>query len=412
MGLHRTLAVSFSLLTVCLTIPPHARAQQVAATKPAQALRIATYNVSLNRPLEGKLAEDLLAASEQAAAVAAVIRAVQPDILLLNEIDFSVESDNAKLFDERYLSTEKRDSLGNSAWPMKFHYASSVNTGTPSELDLDLDGKFGEPEDAFGFGRFPGHYGMAVLSRYEIAEHDIVTLQNFLWSKLPGALRPMKPDSAEPFYNDATWNKLRLSSKSFWDVPINTPQGRIHILASHPTPPAFDGPEDRNGCRNHDEIKLITSYIEASPALRNDRDQAINLSPESAFVILGDLNCDPHDGDSRNAAIRALLTHQQVAQFAAPESAGAIEASKQQGKANATHRGNPAEDTADFADSGVGNLRADYALPSRHFKVLANGVFWPNLEDVAKHDRAAIAKLLAATDHHLVWVDVQLTEQK
>jgi len=30
----------------------------------------------------------------------------------------------------------------------------------------------------------------------------------------------------------------------------------IHILASHPTPPVFDGVEDRNGRRNHDEIRL------------------------------------------------------------------------------------------------------------------------------------------------------------
>ena len=35
----------------------------------------------------------------------------------------------------------------------------------------------------------------------------------------------------------------------------------IHTLVSHPTPPVFDGPEDRNGTRNHDEIRLWSDYV-------------------------------------------------------------------------------------------------------------------------------------------------------
>jgi hypothetical protein len=35
----------------------------------------------------------------------------------------------------------------------------------------------------------------------------------------------------------------------------------IHVLASHPTPPTFDGAEDRNGKRNHDEIRFWRDYI-------------------------------------------------------------------------------------------------------------------------------------------------------
>ncbi len=404
----RILAALGGLLAVCLLNSALLEAQELVPSKPPQALRIATYNVSLNRSSTGKLATDLKAGDPQAEAVAAVIRLLQPDILLLNEIDYSTESNNAALFNANYLANEKLDVLGQPAWPMEYHFAASVNTGTPSELDLDLDGKFGEPEDAYGFGRFPGHYGMAVLSRYEIAERDVVTLQKFLWSKLPGALQPMKPGSTEPYYDDVTWSKLRLSSKSFWDVPVRTPQGTVHILASHPTPPAFDGPEDRNGCRNHDEIKLIEAYLDASPALQSDRDQAIKFPPDAPFVILGDLNCDPSDGDSRAAAIRTLLSHRQVLPMAAPRSAGAVEASAKQGKANLGQRGDPAEDTADFSDTSVGNLRADYALPSRHFESLASGVFWPRVSDVAAKDRETIAKLLAATDHHLVWIDVQL----
>ncbi len=42
---------------------------------------------------------------------------------------------------------------------------------------------------------------------------------------------------------------------------MNTPGGTVHFLVSHPTPPVFDGPEDRNGARNADEIRLWQEYL-------------------------------------------------------------------------------------------------------------------------------------------------------
>ncbi len=57
---------------------------------------------------------------------------------------------------------------------------------------------------------------------------------------------------------------FRLSSKSHWDVPVKVGNKTIHILASHPTPPSFDGAEDRNGKRNHDEIRFWKDYISDS----------------------------------------------------------------------------------------------------------------------------------------------------
>ena len=76
--------------------------------------------------------------------------------------------------------------------------------------------------------------------------------------RMPGALRPIDPATREPFHPDDIWKQLRLSSKSHWDVPVRTPKGVVHFLVSHPTPPVFDGPEDRNGKRNPDEIRLWT----------------------------------------------------------------------------------------------------------------------------------------------------------
>ena len=109
------------------------------------------------------------------------------------------------------------------------------------------DGEVAGPQDAYGYGRFPGQYGMALLSRYPILEDQARTFQTLKWSAMPGALRP------RGYYPDDVWRHLRLSSKSHWDVPIGVGMREdgfvVHALCSHPTPPAFDGEEDRNGCR-------------------------------------------------------------------------------------------------------------------------------------------------------------------
>ncbi len=401
----RILSVTIAALSIC---HPGAFAQQLLPSKSENCLRIATYNVSLNRPAAGKLTADLRANDEQARAIATVVRAVQPDLLLVNELDYSADADNAALLEQNFFANSNPDLLGGVAWTMPYHYSAASNTGISSGMDLDNNGRTEEPNDCFGFGRFPGQYGMAVFSRFKIDADSAVTLQKFRWSKLPDARRPIDPNSGKPYNVDSTWEKMRLSSKSFWDLPIETPLGTVHLLASHPTPPAFDGPENRNGCRNHDEIKLIQLYIESSAALRDDREREVKFPSNEAFVVLGDLNCDPRDGDSQSAAMNALLTHPQMAQAPAPRSTGAEAAAKRQGKVNANHKSDAGEDTADFNDTSVGNLRVDYALPSKHLEVVASGVFWPLYEDVPSDKLEVLKKLLDASDHHLVWVDVRL----
>jgi endonuclease/exonuclease/phosphatase family metal-dependent hydrolase len=381
-------------------------ARELVPVKQDGCLRIATFNVSLNRGEAGQLSAELQSESPSARAVAAVIRTVRPDILLVNELDFSDTTDNAELFESRFLAVEESDALGNPAWPMKFVFSSTVNTGVASGLDLNGNGQLSEPDDAWGYGRFPGQYGMAVFSRYELELEDVHSFQNFAWSAMPGALRPYPEVGAPSFYPDAIWKKLRLSSKSFWDVPIATPLGRLHVLASHPTPPAFDGPEDRNGCRNHDEIKLIQAYIESQAFLVDDQGKRAGLAADDAFVVLGDLNSDPLDGGSKPQAIASLLRHPRVAQFPAPQSRGGEAAAREQGRANATHLGDPSQDTGDFSDRDVGNLRVDYALPSANFEVVRSGVFWPTMDEVPAELRSAVKASLSASDHHLVWIDI------
>ncbi|MET3719182.1 MULTISPECIES: endonuclease/exonuclease/phosphatase family protein [unclassified Arthrobacter] len=129
------------------------------------------------------------------------------------------------------------------------------------------------------------------------------------------------------------------------------------------------------------------------------------LLPSEPFVIVGDRNADPFDGDSVVAAVNQLLDSKQIVD-PLPASEGGVEAAARQGGANATHRGDPRNDTADVADTAPGNLRTDYVLPSRRTPVLGSGVFWPPQADPLS--RLTGVYPFPSSDHRVVWVDLQV----
>jgi hypothetical protein len=250
-----------------------------------------------------------------------------------------------------------------------------------------------------------------VYSRYPILEDQVRTFQHFLWKDMPGALLPDDPTTSAPadWYTPEELAIFRLSSKSHWDLPIQIGQDTVHFLVSHPTPPVFDGPEDRNGRRNFDEIRFWADYVRPGHGLYIYDDQGTygGLRPDSDFVIAGDMNSDPFDGDSVPGAAQQLLDHHWINAEFTPTSPGAVEASALQGGANASHRGDPAHDTADFADvPGPGNLRADYVLASRKLYVLDGAVFWPVLSDPLSRLTGTFP--FPSSDHRLVWLDVRV----
>lgn len=357
-------------------------------------VRFATFNASLYRAAEGELAADLAGGADpQAAAVAEILAEVDADVVLLNEFDH----------DPAALTTFREEYLAAADVDYPYAYTAPVNTGVPSGLDLDNDGEVGGPGDALGFGAFPGQYGMVLLSRYPIATDDVRTFQDLRWRDMPGALLPEDPVTGEPWYSEEELAALPLSSKSHWDVPVEVGRTTVHVLASHPTPPSFDGPEERNARRNHDEIRFWADYVSAGRAARyivDDEGERGGLGRSARFVVMGDLNADPVDGDSYPGAIAQLLDHRRV-RDPEPTSEGAVEAAATQGETNATHRGDPALDTADFAEP-PGNLRVDYVLPSRNLRVTDAEVFWPMADDPAS------AITFPTSDHRPVWADVRV----
>ena len=380
-----------------------AMAATATAQQPPRAeggIRVATFNASLYAETSGGVLARLAQSDEAAKKIAAVIQTVRPDVLLVNEFDYDESGKTADRFQRDYLGRGKH---GRRAIQYKHRYFAPVNTGVPSGFDLDADGKVGGANDAWGYGKHAGEYGMLVLSTFPIDEMRVRTFQKFKWRDMPGALVPVNPDG-KPFYSAAAWKEFRLSSKSHWDVPIETPQGTLHFLVSHPTPPVFDGPEDRNGRRNHDEVRLWADYIDPAKSsyLVDDAGKRGGLAGDAAFVIAGDLNADPLDGDSWPGTPQQLLQHPRIRALPAPASKGAIEAAHSAPEHNAKHHTDPRLDTGAFGGT-VGNLRIDYALPSKEWSILGSGVFWPKASE-------GDAKLIDASDHHMVWVDLKRVE--
>lgn len=377
-----------------------------------EVLRIMTYNIEdvrtadLRNPDHPRLQK-----------AAAYIQRLRPDILLINEMTYDMPGapgvpegaeagQNGRRFVEDFLAAAQADSLE----PIRYQpFMAPVNTGLASGHDLNNDGRvvtdYPEPQpmpasgapprqtpaeraygnDAWGFGVFPGQYGMALFVRdgLQILRDSVRTFRLFEWADMPDALKPTRPESGEPWYSDAEWDKMRLSSKSHWDVPVRLPDGRtLHVLASHPTPPSFDGPEDRNGRRNHDEIRLWADYLSGGAYIHDDSTRNGGLAEGALFVIMGDQNADPDEGDAYQNPIQMLLGRERVQGDLTPVADSATQAAY------------PDLDPDDTAEWG---LRVDYVLPSEGLTVKRSGVWRPVGADTAG---------VAVSDHFPVWIDI------
>ncbi|MFC3570889.1 endonuclease/exonuclease/phosphatase family protein [Paracoccus simplex] len=324
----------------------------------ADPLRIATYSPDLSRDGPGLLLRDLGRRDAQVAAVTRVIAETRPDILLLTDFDWDFDGEALDAFAAL---------LAQAGLDYPHRFAARPNSGMATGLDLNADGRLGTADDAQGFGAFTGQGGMAILSRHPIG--PVTDYTEFLWRDLPGNLMPPLPEAVAAI--------RRLSSTAHWDAVITVADRPLHLLAMSATPPVFDGPEDLNGRRNHDELAFWLHHL-----------------PEAPFVLAGNLNLDPEDSEGRPQALARLMA--QVAD-PLPRSPGGAAA---KGGVNDGHKGDPGLDSGDWPnDQPPGNLRVDYVLPSRGLKLLGAGVVWPAEGPLAQ-------AALTASAHRLVWVDL------
>ena len=371
----------------------------------AETVRVATFNVSMEasnyQPQgasehSGEVLLTLLESGEhpQIRNIAEIIQRVAPDIILLNEFDYYPNSipTAAALFVRNYLNKSQQ---GQQAIDYPYQFTAPVNTGVASPFDLDNNGeKTGNAGDAYGWGMYPGQYGMALLSRYPIDVAAVRTFQHFLWQDMPGALQITQPNSGEPWFTPQEWAAVRLSSKSHWDIPLTINGKKLHILAMHPTPPTFDGPEDRNGKRNHDEIRLMADYLspERADYIYDDKGNKGGFDGQR-FVLAGDFNAADIGDKYRPGVIEQLTEHPLVNSSVIPQSDGGSESAEQPYSSRFT---------------AYWGARADYVLPSRKgLTVQGGGVFWPVK---ASPLNRLVKDRQSSSDHRLVWMDVVLDE--
>ena len=310
----------------------------------AETLRVATFNTELSRKGPGILLRDILKGSDvQILAVMDTIIAARPDVITLQGFDYDLQNAALGAF---------ANGLKERGLDYPYHFAAPPNAGLQTDIDLDGDGDPGGPGDAQGYGRFFGQGSMAVLSRHPIDTSMVQDYSIVLWKELPDNLYPMTQSG--PFPSAAAHEIQRLSTNGHWVLPIDHPEmGRIHILTFHASPPVFDGPEDRNGRRNHDEVAFWSHYLGG----------AFGPAPNEAFILMGDANLDPDRGDGRSIAIQNILDHPALQ--------------------------DPAPASTTVAWPQTGKMRVDYVLPSRDWAIVD----------------AQVAPLNeAASRHSLVWV--------
>ena len=202
-----------------------------------------------------------------------------------------------------------------------------------------------------------------------------------------------------------------MSSKNHVDclVQLNQKQA-IHLLLSHPTPPIFSQDNPINFYRNRDEIRFWQDYIQGAEYIYDDCGKYGGIAKGAPFIVLGDLNSDPHAGDSCRQAIRSLIKDPSIHPQARSR------------KFTPASRGGRAFKSSRFPKhaepqtrTSLFGLRVDYVLPSHHFKLHRAGVFWPDPTSQF-HPLFQWRTPLGGqwfnfrSDHRLVWMDVEAFE--
>lgn len=330
--------------------------------------------------------------------VAAIIQKNRPDVLLLTEFNNDGSAKNMAAltgFQQHYLnepqsinSVDGGGMLAPISYPFVENYA--TNTGFDPNLDLsNTNSPTFNPDDAYGFGFYHGHYAFALMSKFPIDTKNTRTFQTFKRKDLPSAVNPTINKCNDPlkipaglacgdkWFTPEKWAQLRLSSKNHVDAPILIPTSNgtktIHALISHPTPPAFDSVSDNNKYRNSEEIKFWDHYISGDDFFYDDKGIKGGFSGQS-FVIMGDLNADPAYGTSTDPLYNGIqmltnnpkvnLPVSQTNALLTPTSHGAAQ------EPNEKKHPYPETRTSTFGS------RVDYAIPSADLTVINTGVYW------------------------------------
>jgi len=301
------------------------------------------------------LLRDITRQTPQVLAAVKTIVSHTPDVIVLQGIDRD---------DHAYAAKSLSELLAQHGLALPHVYMPPSNTGLPTGLDIDGDGRANGPRDAQGYGRFRGQGSIAVLSRWQIGTDRVQSFHDLLWRDVTTSaiLTNLLPESALPIQ--------RLASISLAAIPIELEAADIWILTHHATPPVFDGPEDRNGHRNSAENRFWPEILA--------REDVSNIG--EFHIIAAQLNLDPEKGEGQKQAVVDILENPLLQD---------------------AFQDWPAEDRHTATFQNAGRLRVSYLLPSIKLEVQGCGMS----KDIAITDTNQQSR------HRLLWVDVEIPGQ-
>ncbi len=302
----------------------------------ADGLRVATWHADFSRKGPGLLLRDMRDDDPGIDAAVAEIAAAAPDVIVLTSFDY----DHGGV---ALAALAARIAAQGPAYDHRF--AARPNTGLGTGRDLDGDGLLGGPRDAQGYGWFAGQGGQAVLSRYPVTLERSLT--DLLWRDAP---------DSRIAGDDPGHDLQRLSSSAHWALRVDTPHGPWRLLTLAATPPVFDGPEDRNGRRNADEVLLWAHVLDGHLG---------GFDTPLPTILVGNLNLDPERGEGLGEAAQTILDHPRLQ--------------------------DPLPGQPSVTWPGPGEMRVSYVLPTRDLHVLG---------------AATRPEVAPAGPHRLVWVDL------
>lgn len=217
--------------------------------------------------------------NEQVTELIKFLNKTQFDILSLNEVEF--KNSNLETIKNRINYEYLKYSI--------FVQANTGNNSTNKGLDL------------VNFGKVPGEYSTAALSRFSIVNKTIIT--ELKWKDFfKDDLSDYKLSSGADIPVD-----IELFDKSFSDITILVENKRIHLILLHTVPSfGFGNKRTINFLRNKRQLDFLKWYLN-----RDGKSQArADLSPlkqQESFIVVGDLNVDIKSNNQGAKTLKAII---------------------------------------------------------------------------------------------------------
>ncbi len=147
-------------------------------------------------------------------------------------------------------TTSARSQNGQAPLEFRYTFSAESNTGVPSGFDFDNDGTVAGGADALGFGEFPGQYAMALFSRFPIDAPMRARSANSCGATCRARSCPTGSRRRSPWtgIRPRSSRCCRCRRRATGTCRVKIGGRTLHLLASHPTPPAFDGRRIATDC--------------------------------------------------------------------------------------------------------------------------------------------------------------------